>query len=76
MRLAKPVTIENDNGTISGNINSLPVDGCVYIIVPIPPEYGEDVSFTHEVPVDDLDTFSQKIIYHLVRRAREKNHGN
>ncbi len=73
IRLAKPVKIQNETGTICGHINTLPVGGCVYIITTVPPEYKEDVYFTHEVPVDDLDAFSQKVIYLLIKRARNKN---
>ncbi len=71
MRLAKPVRIQNETGTIYGHINALPVDGCVYVIS----VYGNDESKyqVRQVFVDDLDSFSQKVVYHLIQRARNKN---
>ncbi len=66
MRLAKPVKMKNETGTVCGNINTLPVDGCVYIIS----EYQ-----VRQVYVDDLDTFSQNVVYQLIKRARNKNDG-
>ena len=71
MRLAKPVRIQNETSTVCGHINALPVDGCVYVIS----VYGNNESKyqVRQVFVDDLDTFSQKVVYHLIRRARKNN---
>ncbi len=73
MRLAKPVKMQNETGTVCGYINTLPVDGCVYIITTVPPVHKGGVYSTHEVPVDDLDTFSQNVVYQLIKRARKNN---
>ena len=61
MRLARTVKMQNETGTICGHINTLPVDGYVYIIS------GHRVE---QVYVDDLDTFSQNVVYQLIKRAR------
>lgn len=73
MKLAKPVRIQNETGTACGHINALPVDGCVYIISAY--GNGESEYQIKQVYVDDLDTFSQNVVYQLIKRAKAK-HGN
>ena len=68
MRLAKPATIQNENGTISGHINCLPVNGIVYVVI-----HTKDRHLIYDVPVDDLDALSQEIIYGLVEQSRDEN---
>ncbi len=79
MRLAKPATIRNEDGTISGHINSLPVDGSVYIITEgrVGETLPEGLKFyTYRVAVDDLNPLSQEVIYELVEQSRSKNNGH
>ena len=69
MRLAKPIkTIANEDETIAGYITALPVNGIVCIVV----QHGRGGYLIHDVPVDDLNSFSQNIVYCLVKRARSK----
>lgn len=73
MRLAKPIkTIANEDGTIAGYITALPVNGIICIVV----QHKRGGYLIHDVPVDDLNYFSQDVIYRLVRRARSKCNGN
>jgi len=75
MRLAKPVMIQNEDENISGHINSLPVDGFVYIITEgrVGETLPEGLKFyTYRVAVDDLDSLSQKVVYELVAQSRGK----
>ena len=71
MRLAKPVRIKNETGTICGHINALPVDGGAYIISTY--GNGESEYRVRKVFVDDLDAFSQNVIYQLIKRAKARH---